>query len=152
MEKTFTHAGVSKLDGKFKFRVANGISRIEVLIRNGHTDIDLIQLKEPMTKEQAVQYLCDIRFYETDGFENAEVRAALEAELKKKEPKAAKAPKEPKAAVDKPVKEKRVTKLDLLKRATPGEGISISKLKTPEPVLTKEAITEQLADLEDMPF
>jgi hypothetical protein len=86
MSKSFTHAGVSKLDGKFKVRYCNDSLRTKVLIKNGHTDIDIVELKHPMTKEEVVTYLLGIDF--DNG--NKEVRAALEAEQGKREPKAPK--------------------------------------------------------------
>jgi antitoxin component YwqK of YwqJK toxin-antitoxin module len=87
MSKSFTHAGVSKLDGKFKVRYCNDSLRTKVLIKNGHTDIDILELKHPMIKEDVVTYLLSINF--DNG--NKEVRAALEAEQGKREPKAPKA-------------------------------------------------------------
>ena len=97
---SYSHAGVSKLDGKFKVRFANDALRTKVLIKNGHTDIDIVELKHPMSKEEAVAFLLSIDF--DNG--NKEVRAALEAEHSKREPKATKvaAPK----AVKKVVKTK----------------------------------------------
>ena len=94
MNTTFTQAGVSRLKGEFKARFANDALRVKVLAKNGHTDIDLMELPTPMTKEAAVAFLIDVNF--DNG--NAEVRAALEAELDKRteKPKAEKAPKEPK--------------------------------------------------------
>lgn len=86
MSKSFTHAGVSKLDGEFKVRFANDAMRTKVLIKNGHTDIDILELKHPMIKEDVVTYLLSINF--DNG--NKEVRAALEAEQGKREPKAPK--------------------------------------------------------------
>lgn len=77
---SFTHAGVSRLNGKVKVRYANGKERVKVLIKNGHKDIDLIEVRHAMTKEEAVAYLLLIDF--DDG--NTEVRAALEAEAKKR--------------------------------------------------------------------
>lgn len=74
---TFTHAGVSKLNGKFKARFCNDAGRGKVLEKNGHTDIDIVQLKHPMSKVDAIAYLLGINF--DDG--NAGVRAALEAAL-----------------------------------------------------------------------
>jgi hypothetical protein len=84
---SFSHAGVSKQDGKFKVRFANDSLRTKVLIKNGHTDIDIIELKHPMTKPEAVDYLLSIDF--DNG--NKEVRAALEAAQDKRTeaPKAA---------------------------------------------------------------
>jgi hypothetical protein len=91
---SFSHAGVSKQDGKFKVRFANDALRTKVLIKNGHTDIDILELKHPMTKADAVAFLLSIDF--DNG--NKEVRAALEAAQEKRTeaPKAA-----PKAKVAK---------------------------------------------------
>lgn len=95
MNASFTQAGVSRLKGEFKIRFANDALRVKVLAKNGHTDIDLMELPTPMTKEAAVAYLIEVNF--DNG--NAEVRAALEAEVSKRteKPKVEKAPKEPKA-------------------------------------------------------
>ena len=107
MTKTFTYAGVSTLNGVCKFRVANDVGRVKVLAFNGHFDIDIIELKEALTKEDAVAFLLSINF--DNG--NAVVRATLEAAAEKsvpaavKEPRAPKAPKAPKA-----VKEPRAPK------------------------------------------
>ena len=95
MNATFTQAGVSRLKGEFKARFANDALRVKVLAKNGHTDIDLIELPTPMTKEAAVAYLLEINF--DNG--NTEVRAALEAEVEKRAPKEPKAKKEKKAKV-----------------------------------------------------
>ena len=58
MEKTFTVAGTSNLNGVVKFRFANDLkSRIAVLKRNGHTEINLIELPEPMVKADAIAFL-----------------------------------------------------------------------------------------------
>ena len=75
----FSHAGVSKLNGEFKVRFANDALRTKVLIKNGHTDIDIIELKHPMSKEDAVAYLMEIDFATRDGVTNADVQAALAA-------------------------------------------------------------------------
>ena len=64
MEKLFTVAGTSNLEGVVKFRVANGsaAARIKVLERSGHTDIKLVDLAKPMSKENA------IAFVQSNGF------------------------------------------------------------------------------------
>lgn len=102
MNASFTQAGVSRLKGEFKVRFANDALRVKVLAKNGHTDIDLMELPTPMTKDAAVAYLLEINF--DNG--NAEVRAALEAEVDKRteKPKAEKAPKEPKVKKEKKAK------------------------------------------------
>lgn len=91
MSQTFSHAGVSKLDGEFKVRFANDAMRTKILVKNGHTDIDIIELKHPMTKVEIVEYLLSIDF--DNG--NKAVRAALEAAQEKRteKPKATPAPK-----------------------------------------------------------
>ena len=148
MSKSFTHAGVSKLDGEFKVRFANDALRTKVLIKNGHTDIDIIELKHAMTKEDAVAYLMEIDFATTNGVTNADVLAALAAEIDKrsevpaKEPKvkAEKAPKAPKAAKAKPTMKAIEAKVAAKKAAAPKSTVS------------KAEVIAQLADLEDAPF
>jgi hypothetical protein len=80
MSNTFAYAGVSKLNGEFKVRFANDQLRVKVLGKNGHSSIDIVQLKHPMDKLEAVKYLLSIDF--DNG--NTEVRAALEAALDKR--------------------------------------------------------------------
>jgi hypothetical protein len=146
MSKSFTHAGVSKLDGEFKVRFANDALRTKVLIKNGHTDIDIIELKHAMTKEDAVAYLMEIDFATTNGVTNKAVLAALAAELDKrsevpaKEPKAEKAPKAPKAAKAKPTMKAIEAKVAAKKAAAPKSTVS------------KAEVLAQLADMEDAPF
>ena len=137
MSKSFTHAGVSKLNGEFKVRFANDALRTKVLIKNGHKDIDIVELKVPMTKEDAVAYLLSINF--DNG--NKEVRAALEAEQGKRteKPKAAKAPKAAKVAKTKPT-------MDTIKAKV------AAKKAAPKSTVSKAEIEKQLADMEDAPF
>jgi|LauGreDrversion4_2_1035121.scaffolds.fasta_scaffold188226_3 hypothetical protein len=139
MSKSFTHAGVSKLDGEFKVRFANDSLRTKVLIKNGHTDIDIIELKHAMTKEDAVAYLMEIDFATKDGVTNAQVQAALAAELDKRSetPKVAKAPKAAKP-------KKSTPSLDAIKAR--GEAAKKASTKS------KAEIEAQLADLEDAPY
>jgi hypothetical protein len=73
---TYTHAGVSTLNGKIRVRFANDITRIKVLAANGHTNIDILPLIHPMTKAEAVDYLLANSF--DNG--NQQVRRALEEE------------------------------------------------------------------------
>ena len=97
MSNLYSHAGVSRQNGDMKVRFANDGLRVKVLQKNGHKDIDIVELREPMTKEAAVAYLLSIDF--ANG--NKDVQAALEAAADKrgvtvvkavaKAPKAAKA-------------------------------------------------------------
>lgn len=97
-DKTFAVAGVSKLNGKFRARFAKDLMRVKVLDKAGHTDINLVELPEPMTKPAAATYLIDQNF----DAGNAEIREALYAEIDRadgvKRPKAA----EPAAAEEEP--------------------------------------------------
>jgi hypothetical protein len=129
---TYSHAGVSKLDGEFKVRFANDAMRTKVLIKNGHTDIDIVELKNPMTKADAVAYLLSIDF--DNG--NKAVRAALEAAQEKRSeaPKAA-----PKAKAAPKTKAKAIT-LDTI------------KAKAPKSTVSKAEVEAQLAAAEDAPF
>lgn len=145
MSKTFTHAGVSKLDGEFKVRFANDSLRTKVLIKNGHTDIDIIELKHAMTKEDAVAYLISIDFATRDGKTNADVQAALLAEVDKRAdtPKAEKAPKQPKVKAEKKTK----PTMEGIKAK-----VAAKKTAVPKSTVTKAEIEKQLADAEDAPF
>lgn len=120
----FTHAGVSELNGEFKVRFCNDALRVKVLAKNGHKNIDIVELKTPMTKEDAVAFLLSIDF--ANG--NKSVQAALEAAADKRGVKA------------KPTMAKIEAKVSAKKAAT--------KVSTP----SKAAIEAQLADLEDAPF
>ena len=147
----YSHAGVSRQNGDMKVRFANDALRVTVLAKNGHKDIDIVELREPMTKEAAVAYLFTIGF--ANG--NKDVQAAMEAAADKRgvsilkavtpkkttvadtvvaEAKAkAKAPAKPKAAV--------------VKTEAEVEAM-ISKVESEEPVMTvKEANARILAQL-----
>ena len=149
MSKTFTHAGVSKLDGEFKVRFANDAMRTKVLIKNGHTDIDIVELKHPMTKEDAVAYLISIDFATRDGKTNAAVKAALEAEVTKRTdaPKAANKEQKPKKEAKKPAKKTKSTpSMDAIKAKV------AAKKAAPKSTVSKAEVEKQLADMEDAPF
>lgn len=140
MSKSFTHAGVSKLDGKFKVRYCNDSLRTKVLIKNGHTDIDIVELKHPMTKEEVVTYLLSIDF--DNG--NKEVRAALEAEQGKREPKA------PKASGK--VEKVKAVKATAKKAVKPTLESIKAKAKVPATAKTKAEVQAVLDAAEDAPF
>ena len=135
---SFSHAGVSKLDGEFKVRFCNDALRQKVLIKNGHTDIDIIELKHPMTKVEAVEFLLSIDF--DNG--NKAVRAALEQALDKRSAPEA-------ANRDKPKKEAKKPKAPAKPKA---KGPSMDAIKAK--VAAKTAVTnaDVTAQLEDAPF
>ena len=69
---TFTVAGVSTQNGVTKVRFANDfVSRVKMLIKAGHTDIELIELAEPLTKADAVAYLKTTDLMSTARFADA---------------------------------------------------------------------------------
>lgn len=141
---TYAIAGVSRLNGSMKFRVANDMTRVKVLAKNGHTDIDLIELKEPLTKEAAVAFLLSIDFATRDGKTNQDVQDALLAEVDKRteKPKAEKAPKvakAPKAVKAKPTLETIAAKAKTTKAA-------------PKSTVSRKEVEAQLANMEDAPF
>lgn len=70
----FKVAGVSTLKGQVKVRFANDITRVKVLAKGGHTDIELIELPEAMEKAQAVTFLKG-----TDLYKNPKFTAAIDA-------------------------------------------------------------------------
>ena len=56
--KTFSVAGVSTLNGVTKVRFANDfVNRFKILIKNGHEDINLIELGNEMTKAEICKVL-----------------------------------------------------------------------------------------------
>jgi hypothetical protein len=126
---SYTHAGVSRQNGEFKVRFANDALRVKVLAKNGHKDIDIIELKHPMSKADAVAYLMSIDF--DNG--NKEVRAALEAAADKRgvtAPKT-KAPKATKATA-KPVAKapaKKATAPKATKTAVQSEATAVAKIE-----------------------
>ena len=131
MSNTFKVVGVSKLDGKFKVRFANDMLRVKVLEKNGHKDIDLIELVHPMTKEHAVQKLIEMDFAKGDKA----IQAALDEALEKRtdKPKATKTAK----PVNVPAKKSKVAQ-------------DVAKAK--KDLETAVSKAEVLAQLEDAPF
>ena len=60
--KKFAVAGVSTLAGKTKVRFANDTMRIKILAKNGHTDIELVDLPNEMTKGEIAAHMVEIDF------------------------------------------------------------------------------------------
>ena len=50
--KTFTFVGSSVLNGKFKIRYTNDNTRVKILLKGGHTDINFVELPRAMTKAE----------------------------------------------------------------------------------------------------
>jgi hypothetical protein len=77
--KTFAVAGVSTLAGKTKIRFANDTMRVKILAKNGHTDVQLIDLPHAMTKTEIAQHLISTQY----GKDNAAITAAVAYVVKK---------------------------------------------------------------------
>jgi hypothetical protein len=68
----FKVTGVSTQDGLTKVRFANDfVSRVKMLIKAGHTDIELMELPEAMSKADAVTYLKTTELMNTPRFAEA---------------------------------------------------------------------------------
>ena len=81
MSQLFTVAGTSTLpEGGTKVRFANDMTRVKVLVKGGHTNIDLIELPNAMSKEDIVAYLIKIDFANGD----ADKAQAINAEASKR--------------------------------------------------------------------
>ena len=60
----FKVTGVSTLNGKTKVRFANDlVSRVKILNKDGHTDVDLVELPQAMSKADCVKYLKSSALY-----------------------------------------------------------------------------------------
>lgn len=78
-EKKFAVAGVSTHEGKTKVRFANDTMRIKILQKNDHTDIQLIDLPQEMTKAEIGAHMVATGF----GKGNAAIEAAVAYVVKK---------------------------------------------------------------------
>ena len=78
-DKKFSVTGVSTLNGKTKIRWANDVMRIKILAKNGHENVELVELPHEMTKPEIVQHLKSIGF----GAGNPATEAALKYAEKK---------------------------------------------------------------------
>jgi hypothetical protein len=67
----FKVAGVSTLKGEVKVRFANDMTRVKVLTKNGHSDIELIELPQAMDKPAVVAHLKTIELYQNPKFQAA---------------------------------------------------------------------------------
>ena len=145
-EKLFTVAGVSRTPkGELKARFATDLVTRTKVLQKDQTDIDLIELKEPMTKADAVAFLLSIQFATTDdGVVNAEKQAALEEALERRTPQAAKKEQKGNKEAKKPKKEKPTAAAPTLE--------AIRAKAAPKSTRSKAQIEAELRDTEDAPF
>lgn len=63
--ETFQVAGISTHNNRTKVRFANDfVTRLKMLVKGGHTDVNLMSLPRPMTKPEAVEYLKTTDLYQ----------------------------------------------------------------------------------------
>ncbi len=82
--KTFSVAGISKLNGEYKVRFANDIMRIKVLAKHGHEDIRLADLEGEFTKLDAARAILAL-----EDFEDATAQATITEYIEDNTPKVA---------------------------------------------------------------
>jgi hypothetical protein len=78
-DKKFAVAGVSTFEGKTKVRFANDTMRVKILAKNGHSDVQLVDLPHEMTKAEIGQHMIATGF----GKGNAAIEAAVAYVVKK---------------------------------------------------------------------
>ena len=90
--KTFSVAGTSTLNGITKIRFANDfVNRLKILYKNGHENVELIELGGEFTKAQVCQVLMAHAKFQSDDQQDAiyefvmrnckEIKAEIEAQL-----------------------------------------------------------------------
>lgn len=81
-DKTYSVAGISKLNGNYKVRFANDLMRIKVLAKSGHEDIRLADLETSVTKLEAAKMLLTV-----EGFDDAIAQATITEYIAENTPK-----------------------------------------------------------------
>lgn len=81
-DKTYSVAGISKLNGNYKVRFANDLMRIKVLAKSGHEDIRLADLETSVTKLEAAKMLLTV-----EDFSDAIAQATITEYIAENTPK-----------------------------------------------------------------
>lgn len=66
-DKKFSVVGTSTLNGKTKVRFANDSLRVKILAKNGHENINLINLPSEMFKWEIAKHMNEIDFAKGDS-------------------------------------------------------------------------------------
>ena len=70
--KTFEVAGTSTINGKTKVRFANDyVGRLKILFKNGHENVELIELGSSLTKAEICQILMAHERFQTEDQQSA---------------------------------------------------------------------------------
>jgi hypothetical protein len=80
MTRTVTHGGISRYDGKIRICTSNHIDYERTLIKRHHVDIDIMELPNPMTRNDMLEYFLTIDF--ANG--NQEIREAIESAARRR--------------------------------------------------------------------
>jgi hypothetical protein len=72
-DQLFSYVGVACWKGQYKVRWANDAKRSAALVKDGQTDVRLVQLPNEMTKMDAVMFIKD-----SAGFEDLEAQQAFD--------------------------------------------------------------------------
>ena len=140
-DKTFSVVGVSTLNGETKVRFANDVLRIKVLAKNGHTNINLIELAEPMLKLDAAKFIKPL-----PEFAEGDAQFAIDEFIEKNSPKPVKEKVE-KPAVEKQPKQKKA-KADKTEKSTPAP---VPTEQHDMGTVVAQAIDEAVAEVADTP-
>jgi len=90
--KTYSVAGTSTLNGVTKIRFANDfVARLKILFKNGHEDVELIELGGEFTKAEVCQILMSHPKFQSEEQQSAiyefvvrncrEIKAEIEQQL-----------------------------------------------------------------------
>jgi len=90
--KTYSVAGTSTLNGVTKIRFANDfVARLKILFKNGHEDVELIELGGEFTKAEVCQILMSHPKFQSEEQQSAiyefvvrncrEIKAEIESQL-----------------------------------------------------------------------
>ena len=70
--KLYTVAGTSTFNGKTKVRFANDyVSRFKILTKNGHENIEIMELSKPMSKAEVCKFLQSHEKFQTEAQQSA---------------------------------------------------------------------------------
>ena len=94
--KTYSVAGTSTLNGRTKIRFANDfVSRLKILFKNGHENVELIELGSELTKAEICQVLQAHPKFQSEEQQNAiyefvvrnckEIQTEIEAKMEEAE-------------------------------------------------------------------
>jgi len=116
-DKTFSVAGISKLNGNYKVRFANDLMRIKNLAKSGHEDIRLADLEKACTKLEAAQMILAM-----EDFADAVAQSTITEYIEDNTPKAKAPAKAPKAkAPTKAAPKAKTSKADVAKAVAEAE-------------------------------